>query len=112
MLCTSNHKPDFSTKYTQHLELITTEVYAESTTYDLQMLILMSKVPSSLCAASMTPINSTTLGMPKYVLTNAKIMLRNVCEVEPLCKYKSACNITQMEEITTANKCFFQQLNN
>lgn len=31
-LCTSNHKPDFSTKYTQHLELITTDVYAKSTT--------------------------------------------------------------------------------
>lgn len=80
-LCTSNHKPDFSTKYTQHLELITTEEYAKSTNYDLQTLILMSKVPSSLCAASLTPINSTTLGMPKYVLTNIKFKLQNVCEV-------------------------------
>lgn len=106
-LCTSNHKPDFSTTYTQHLELVTTEVYAESTNYDLWTLILMGKVPSSFSAASLTPTNSTTLGMPKYILTNTKFKLRNVCEVEPLCTYRSACNITQMEKITTANKYFF-----
>jgi hypothetical protein len=67
----------------------------------------MSKVPPSLCAASMTPINSSTLGMPQYVLTNIKFKLWNVCEVEPLSTYRNACNITQMEQITTANKYFF-----
>ena len=82
-------------------------MYAKSTNYDLWTLILIGKVPSSFCDASLTSINSSTLGMPEYVLTNIKVKLRNVCEVEPLFKYRSAYNTTKIEEITTANKCFF-----
>ena len=59
-LCT--YERDFSTKHTQTFG-ITTEVHVESSNYDLWTLSFMAKVPSSSGAASLTTINSTTLGM-------------------------------------------------